>query len=383
MTICEPGDSTVCQTIDHVMVDTGSSGLRILSSALTTVSLNPELDASSNTIAECTVTANTSYAGGAYLYGEMATADIQIGEETASNVPVQLIGSDPDGWSPPADGNCDTGSDTNLTTAAQLGANGILGVGLFAQDCGTSCTGHAGNVIDSAYYGCSSSVQCTAETTALPASQQLTNPVTLFAQDNNGLIIELPAIPLTSGADIGAQTVTGQIVFGIGTASNNVISSLTPVPTVIPADATLGTIVTTYPSQAPNQTLSSSFLDTGANAYLFGNSSETTITQCTSTGDTGYYCPTSPVSSTATLTAAASTGSSATSTVNFSIANADTLNSGSNSAFDNLGGLLPGSYSADASSMFIWGMPFFYGRNVVIAFAGKNTSAGTGPYYAF
>ncbi len=371
-----------CQSIDHVMVDTGSSGLRILSSVLTSLSLLPETDTNGNTIAECTVFANTSYAGGVYLYGEMATADVQIGGETASNVPVQLIGTDPDGWSPPSDGNCNTGSDQNFTTASQLGANGILGVGFFAQDCGTSCTGHAGNVVDSAYYGCASNVQCAAEASALPANQQLTNPVTMFAQDSNGLIIELPAIALTGGADLGAPTVTGQIVFGVGTESNNAITSLTPAPTVIPADATLGTVVTTYPSQAPNQTLPSSFLDTGANAYLFGNSSETSIAQCTG-GDAGYYCPGSPLSSTATITAATSTGSSASSSVNFGITSADTLNSSSNSAFDNLGGLLPGSYSADASSMFIWGLPFFYGRDVVIAFAGQNTSAGTGPYYAF
>ena len=32
---CEPG-TTTCQTIDHILVDTGSSGLRIVASALTT-----------------------------------------------------------------------------------------------------------------------------------------------------------------------------------------------------------------------------------------------------------------------------------------------------------------------------------------------------------
>lgn len=368
------------------MVDTGSSGLRLLSSVLTQVTLPAETDANANTIAACTIFASTSYADGAYAYGEMATADVQIGGETASNVPVQLIGVNPDGWSPPTDNNCNNGSDTNLAvsepTPAQFGANGILGVGFFAQDCGASCAGVAGTVIDTAYYGCSSSVQCTAEASPLPTTQQLTNPVTMFTQDSNGLIIELPAIPLTGGADLGAQTVTGQIVFGIGTSSNNTISSLTPAPTVIPADATLGTIVTTYPSQAPSETLPSSFLDTGVNGYLFGGSTETSITQCGSS-DPGYYCPTAPVSFTATVTAATSTGSSASSSVSFSIANAVTLNSASNTAFDNLGGVLPGSYSADASSMFIWGLPFFFGRNVVIAFAGQNTSAGMGPYYAF
>src|SRR5207342_1303998 len=35
VTVCVPGSASNCQTIDGVLVDTGSSGLRILSSALT------------------------------------------------------------------------------------------------------------------------------------------------------------------------------------------------------------------------------------------------------------------------------------------------------------------------------------------------------------
>src|SRR5512133_2572667 len=34
VTLCAPGSSSNCQTIDNITVDTGSSGLRILSSAL-------------------------------------------------------------------------------------------------------------------------------------------------------------------------------------------------------------------------------------------------------------------------------------------------------------------------------------------------------------
>ena len=35
VTVCVPGSTTNCQTIDHIQVDTGSYGLRILSSVLT------------------------------------------------------------------------------------------------------------------------------------------------------------------------------------------------------------------------------------------------------------------------------------------------------------------------------------------------------------
>ena len=35
VTVCAPGSTSNCQTIDHIQVDTGSSGLRILSEVLT------------------------------------------------------------------------------------------------------------------------------------------------------------------------------------------------------------------------------------------------------------------------------------------------------------------------------------------------------------
>ncbi len=374
VTVCIHG-TTTCQSIDHVQVDTGSSGLRILASALTSVSLPAEVDTSGNTVAECTQLGNSQYANGGYTFGEVATADVQIGGETASNVPVQIIGSAAtSAYSTPSD--CAGSGGTALDTPQSLLANGVLGVSPFAQDCGTSCSGHAGTVIASMYYGCSTTSPCQDE--SVPVAQQLTNPVTMFPQDNNGLIIELPSIAPASGQpDAGEPSVTGQIVFGIGTESNNAITT----QTVVPADPTLGTVVTSYDSQ----TLSASYFDTGANAYFFGASSETSIPQCTT--DTGYYCPTSELALTATVSGATTNSATSAATpaaVSFSIGDADTLNqSGADTAFDNLGGLLPAAYSQDASSLFIWGLPFFYGRNVYIAFAGENTTAGTGPYYAF
>src|SRR4051812_45467866 len=51
VTICPPG-SRSCQTLDGLLVDTGSMGLRVLRSALT-VSLTQQSDANGNPIAEC------------------------------------------------------------------------------------------------------------------------------------------------------------------------------------------------------------------------------------------------------------------------------------------------------------------------------------------
>lgn len=50
------------------------------------------------------------------------------------------------------------------------------------------------------------------------ASKEVANPVAAFATDNNGTIIRLPAVPAT-----GQANVTGQLVFGVGTQSNNAL----------------------------------------------------------------------------------------------------------------------------------------------------------------
>ena len=53
--VCAPGSQTQCASIDHVLLDTGSWGLRLVRSVLTadTVTLSAETDAQGNTIEEC------------------------------------------------------------------------------------------------------------------------------------------------------------------------------------------------------------------------------------------------------------------------------------------------------------------------------------------
>src|ERR1700723_1624120 len=83
VTVCVPGTST-CQTINGVLVDTGSSGLRLLSSALT-ISL-PQQDASDgNPVAEC-----LPFVIG-YTWGPVQTADVEMAGEKASSTPIQVI----------------------------------------------------------------------------------------------------------------------------------------------------------------------------------------------------------------------------------------------------------------------------------------------------
>jgi Protein of unknown function (DUF3443) len=339
VTICVPGTST-CQTIDDVLVDTGSTGLRLLSSALT-ISLVQQNSPAGSPVVECLPFLDT------YTWGPVQSADVQIAGEKASSVPVQVL-SDTD-FTVPA--GCKNLGLTSADTLPTLGANGILGVGLFAQDCGSACS-QAGSTNPGLYYDCpASGCQVIAE----GLTQQVQNPVALFASDNNGVIIELPALSAP------AATLTGSLVFGIGTQSNNALGTAT----VYPPNAS-GNFTTTYKGASYN----TSFIDSGSNGYFFLDSTITGLTDCGS-AESGFYCP----SSTTNISATNQGSNGASGPVNFSVANAATLFSQNDFVFSDLGGPAP--------NMFDFGLPFFFGRNVFTAIEGKTTSGGTGPYWAY
>jgi hypothetical protein len=341
VTVCVPG-TTTCQTISGVLVDTGSPGLRLLSSALTTVSLPQQKASNGNPVVECLPFVN------AVTWGPVETADIQISGEKASSVPIQVI-SGTAYPIPTACANLGSAQDT----LAQLGANGILGVGLAAQDCGDGCA-TTGATNPGLYYECPAS-GCVVAAEAL--SQQVANPVASFPTDNNGVIVELPA------ASAPEATLSGSLIFGIGTQSNNAMGSAT----VYATDANFN-FITTYKGHAYN----TSFIDSGSNGLFFLTAAISGIATCTDA--TFFYCPTSTQNLSAVNQGANGVGSS---TVNFSVANADSLfNSSSNTVLGELAGpnSLPG---------FDWGLPFFYGRNVFTAIEGKSTPGGVGPYWAY
>jgi hypothetical protein len=340
--VCVPGSTTNCQIIDHIQVDTASYGLRILAPVLT-LSLPVQTTASGASLLEC-----TQFVDG-YSWGPVALADVQISGESAGSVPVQVIG-DPNFTTVPAD--CSSIGPAEDTVAA-FGANGILGIGVFAQDCGSGCVSTA---VPATYYACTSTL-CQA-TTVLLASQ-VQNPVTLFAKDNNGVLIQLPSV-----AAQGAATVAGFLIFGIDTQSNNTSGN----QSVLTVDPNSGDFTTLFNGNS----LTQSFLDTGSNGLYF---TDTSLTQCTGTNFTTFYCPASPQGLSAVLQG--QNGVSAS--VNFTVGNAETLggNDPSLVAFATLAGTYP---TADT---FDWGLPFYYGRPVYTAVERTATAVGTGPYVAF
>ena len=192
VTVCVPSTSD-CQTIDGILVDSGSFGLRILASQLT-VPLPVLVDSSGNQLNDC-----VNFADGSFLWGTVATADVAIGGEMASGTSIQTIET-PTSYSI---GSGCTG--TNEDTQQTLGANGILGVGPEPFDCGFGCDPNSGNPTPPpVYYLCSSTVPCQptfvscgpgplcGDTTT--PNQQVTNPVFNFPVDNNGVVLELPAV---------------------------------------------------------------------------------------------------------------------------------------------------------------------------------------------
>jgi hypothetical protein len=348
VTVCVPG-TTQCQTIDHVLVDTGSTGLRLLKSALT-LSLPAWTNSSGVTLAEC-----TQFVSG-FTWGPLRSADLTMAGEQANGLAVQVIGE----TTYPVPSAC-TG--TNTSTAATLRANGIIGVGSFLQDCGPACATTPGprSSNPGVYYACSSSAKGGCVAAAVPTAKQITNPVALFSQDNNGTIIQLPTISAN-----GAASVTGALIFGIGTRDNNGLGQAT----VLPLDQT-AEFVTTYPSTG---TGSRAFIDSGSNALYFPTSGSTRITTCAKPY-TGFYCPKSTLNLSATYQDA---GGSVTLTVNFSVANAVSLFSHTNDvAYSNLGG------TSAMGGYFDWGLPFYFGRSVYTSIEGQSTPVGTGLFVAF
>jgi hypothetical protein len=336
VTVCQPGTQN-CQAVDHVLVDTGSFGLRLAASALRSSLALPVVNAPSGMpLAEC-----APFASG-YAWGSVRRADVRIGGETASALPVQVVDDTASPFASVPAACSGSGPDFGVGGA---GANGILGVGMLAQDCGAVCANFA--AVD-VYFSCAAS-GCTSSTT--PLASQVANPVASFAVNNNGSLLTLPDIPVG-----GVGSATGSLVFGIGTQANNQLGSAK----VYTVD-NRGNFTTTYKGAA----FTASFLDSGSNAIFFDDA---TITAC----GNGFYCPATPLALNATITSAAGISTP----VAFTIGNVGALPASVSVA-------PAGGTAASLGHAFDWGLPFFFGRTVFVALTGAATPAGAGPYWAF
>ncbi|ASL44162.1 hypothetical protein bAD24_I11770 [Burkholderia sp. AD24] len=345
VTICAPGSATNCQTINNVQVDTASFGLRLVNTAINQSVLGalPVSTVSGNQLAEC-----ATFADG-YTWGTVRTASVSIGgETTTAAIPLQIIG-DLAASTVPSRG-C-SGSAEN--TVADLGANGILGIGTAPNDCGATCANAVTAANYSNYFACPGGASCAR--TAVPPAQQVANPVAKFQVDNNGVIVQLPAV-----SNFGAASATGTLVFGIGTQSNNTLAAAQSFTTDAYGDLN---------NSVFNGTTVQAFLDSGSNAYFFSDSS---LSPCGSNFQ-GFYCPSSAQTRSVTLGGV----NSARATASIGILSASILFGNSSSyAFNDLAGQISGS------SAFDLGLPFFFGRYVYYGLD-QTASGGQQPFVAF
>jgi hypothetical protein len=328
VTVCAPGNASQCYVIDNVLLDTGSVGLRVVGSVLASKAPNLNLPVVQAGQPAGSLYSCIGFIDGSYAWGGIRSADIKIGGMTASNISIQVIGDTPLSGARPA--QC-TGIDPELdnSVAANLGANGILGVNYYAEDCGGACI-TAANAVPW-YYTCSLNA---CDFAGVPLAQQVKNPVAAFPTDNNGLLVQLPGVPAE-----GSNSVSGSLIFGIGTRANNALGN---------AHLFDGNELTTRYKGALYDI---AFIDSGSNALYFNDA---TIPRCT---DSIFFCPPSPLS----LSAVIGDDSPYAQEIGFGVASMRALVNSGNFAFSNLAG----QYSfVGQGRVFDWGLPFFFGRTV-------------------
>ncbi len=321
-----------CQVIDHIVVDTGSYGLRVLASAVTSLSLPISTTVGGGVLAEC-----ATFLGG-FMWGGVHSTTVKIAEEIASNIPVQLMG-DPSLPSTAPTQCQNVGGDIGNLNG--IGGNGLLGVGQFVEDQGS-------------YFSCAGGPSGTCTPTLVAPTNQVSNPVPYFAVNNNGVILQMPAISI-----FGQSSATGTLTFGIDTQANNSVAGYK----ILPADYQ-GNFTATIAGQIYNQ----SFIDSGSNYSFMTLSGYNTNVY-------GDYAPTTYTTLAGTLTSNSAPTNPAI-PVQLGMIDTTSLNFASFTAFNDI--IDPGSPgTADL------GMPFFYGQSIALLISGKQVTEGVGPFYGF
>jgi hypothetical protein len=168
--------------------------------------------------------------------------------------------------------------------------------------------------------------------------------------------------------------VTGYLTLGIDTQTNNASAGYQKYATDKYGDYTA--VLNAFSS-----TPLTSFIDSGSSILFFpwpppnNKSASSQMPDCGG-GLTGFYCPTSTTSFSAQTIGSSGT---ATSCVDFSVANAKTLLSGSNLVFSNIAGASGSNISSDLD----FGLPFFLGKRVFVGIDKTTSTLGTGPYWAY
>jgi len=358
VTVCDAQNK--CQDIDHVLLDTGSTGLRLMPGVLN-LSLPAQIAPDGTSIAEC-----MQYGAG-YFWGAQRIATVKMAGEVATNIALTVAGDSSIPLNAPA--GCTATGPNAIAGLPEF--NGILGIGPQPVDCGSSCAQSTSNQM---YFSCQggSTGSCTAVT--MPVAMQTPNPVSRFVSDNNGTVLTFPAVPTAQSSMVGTLT------FGIGTQANNALNGLQVYQSSVPG--------LDFPLLALNfnGAASFAFLDTGTNAYSLAQTGTpaqlnkppsmqaiSDLAVCGQAG--GPYCPPVPASVQVRLN-----GSNGNPTSWQTINLADPT-----AAFQQNLAIIPtlAFQNTDMPGYSILGLPFYFGRTVATAISGSVTPYGSGPYWAF
>ena len=322
VTVCEPGTDR-CATIKDVMVDTGSTGLRLEASAVPSWPALPKFTGPGGTrLAECLRFVHDT------AWGPLYRADVRLGGLMAKALPLQVI-DDVGGPQPAA---CPR-SDLRPTS------NGTLGVSQHLYDCQGACEQRAdapGTFVEDG------TAWLPVQGTVEPA-YRLPNPVSYLVGHDNGIVIELPSPP-----DGGARDVAGTLTFGVGTAENNRLGT----SGILRLDA-VGRFTTVFGGKS----YPASYIDSGTETYVLHDDS---LPRCQ--GMTWAYCAEPRLFLDAEMVGR----DEKRIPIGFAIGNYQARREQPAGASDDV------AEAAEARSEgFVWGAPFFLGRRVSLVMDGK------------
>lgn len=328
--VCQPGSTSVCDTVNNVLVDTGSYGLRVFKSLLpNTANLLTPMMQSGESIAEC-----VSYADGTGNWGPVESATVVLnGNNTTTAIPIQVLDASFPGMSTFCAGAVTNPTDFQL--------NGIIGIGSLKTDEMTSAR----------YYKCNTNGNC-AITFSPP--EFVPNPISkLGAGLNNGATLVFSPLPQN-----GTKNADGYVIFGVASESSNTPESSVQILQIENGSIYPLNIITNF--QSVNY---DSFLDTGSNFLYFSNA---ILPNCT---NSAYFCPSGFVTENAIMSGNNGQGGTSNIAFNFVIGNADALLHNNNTAFSNVGANVN-----LGNNIIDWGMPFYYGKTIYNVFAGESVT---------
>ncbi len=334
VTLCVPG-TRQCTTIDDVMVDTGSTGLRIEAAALpASFHLPPFLGIEGAPIAECLRFVHAA------AWGPLVRADLHLGGLVAPNIAMQVIADGPSAQ-PPA---CPS-------SQVQATSNGTLGVAPRLTDCPGSCK----QVASAPGVFAMKQGAWVPLSGAVPVNDRVPNPVTRLPGHDNGVVIDLPA---PRGG--GEAAVTGALTLGVGTGPDGLADAR-----IVPLD-TRGYFTTLYGDQAYPE----SYLDSGTMTDIVPDDR---LPRCERAS--WAFC----VRPRRTLAATIVGSDGARTPAPFAIGDYDAAREHNDGAADDL------AVAGDpGTKTFVWGAPFFLGRRIVIVIEGKGVPGrpDVGPFFA-